>query len=400
VLLRSVNLVTGNTVGQHLIVPGSMLSNNFNIQYGLGIITILPAQAILTFDESGLEKTYNGLVQEPLINVSPEGLEVSSTYNGSDLPPVNAGQYLVQASLVDPNYLGSIEGMFTINKAEATVTANNAIIRKGYPVPALTSTFAGFVNGEDQSVVTSLTHVINPVYNGAAGIYQIIPAATADNYLFTPVNGQLYVNPYGSGAKNVIVSLVCVEQIPPDENGFTYIAHFKYLNQNTTPVYVQAGIENRLTGAGQYSSVGIPQLFMPGEGFWEVRFNGVKVTWTVKSYKNWTKTTCSAFAVSTSVQCNKSLMVTDQPKTTVAPEIVISVYPNPANDKVFVNLNTSSVSADDVFLFDIPGKQYPVNPVKISDQLIEIDLSAIKSGMYFLRIKTPDELKVFRIIRQ
>jgi len=139
---------------------------------------------------------------------------------------------------------------------------------------------------------------------------------------------------------------------------------------------------------------------MPGEGSWEVRFNGVQVTWTVKSYKNWTKTTSSAYAVSTSVQCNKSLMVTDQPKNTVEPEIVISVYPNPASDKVFVNLNTSSVSADDVFLFDIPGKQYPVNPVKISDQLIEIDLSAIKSGMYFLRIKTPDELKVFRIIRQ
>ncbi|NTW26336.1 MAG: T9SS type A sorting domain-containing protein, partial [Lentimicrobium sp.] len=236
---------------------------------------------------------------------------------------------------------------------------------------------------------------------GAAGVYEIIPAATANNYSFTPVNGHLYVNPFGSGANNLIVSLVCVEQIPPDENGFTYIAYFKYLNQNTTPVYVQAGLENRLTGAGQYSSSGIPQLFMPGEGIWEVRFDGVPVTWTVRSYKNWTKTASLAMAGSTSVQCNKSLMVTEQPESPVELELEMemSVYPNPASDKIFVNLNNNLITADDVFLFDMTGKQYQVRSVKPSERMIEVDLSAIKAGMYILRIKTPEEIKVYRIIR-
>jgi hypothetical protein len=36
-------MITGLAVGINTIVPGAMLSDNFNITYGLGHLTILPA---------------------------------------------------------------------------------------------------------------------------------------------------------------------------------------------------------------------------------------------------------------------------------------------------------------------------------------------------------------------
>ena len=45
VTIRSVNLATGDEVGTHLIIPGTFLSNNFIVRYGLGQLTIIPDTA-------------------------------------------------------------------------------------------------------------------------------------------------------------------------------------------------------------------------------------------------------------------------------------------------------------------------------------------------------------------
>jgi hypothetical protein len=191
-----------------------------------------------------------------------------------------------------------------------------------------------------------------------------------------------------------------VENVPPDENGFTWIARFKYTNNNSTPVFVPAGYNNQLTGPGSFSTSGQPELFMPGIGTWEVRFDGAYMTWIVKSYYNWTLTASSAFARSTSVQCNKTTLAEELPEKPIDTESGISVYPNPASDKVYINVSAGLITADDVFIFDMLGNQCQVRMVKISDNLIEIDLSAVKAGLYLLRIKTAVEIKAFRIIRQ
>ena len=44
IALRSVNLVTGFDEGTHIIVPGAFLSENFDITYGLGTLTIIPTE--------------------------------------------------------------------------------------------------------------------------------------------------------------------------------------------------------------------------------------------------------------------------------------------------------------------------------------------------------------------
>ncbi len=46
--LRSVNLVTGLNAGTHFILPGAFLSNNFDITYGIGTLTIQKSEMIVT----------------------------------------------------------------------------------------------------------------------------------------------------------------------------------------------------------------------------------------------------------------------------------------------------------------------------------------------------------------
>ncbi|MCX2454380.1 gliding motility-associated C-terminal domain-containing protein, partial [Pedobacter sp. PLR] len=83
----------------------------------------------------------------------------------------------------------------TIDPAPLTVTADAKSKFTGTANPVFTGQYAGFVNGEDASVLTSpavytsVATVASPI-----GTYPIVPSgATALNYTITPVNGVLTV---------------------------------------------------------------------------------------------------------------------------------------------------------------------------------------------------------------
>ena len=82
-----------------------------------------------------------------------------------------------------------------ITPATVTVTANNQSVTFGLPIPALTATYSGFVNGEGTGVLivlaslTTTAEACSPV-----GSYPITASgATAANYLFDYVPGTLTV---------------------------------------------------------------------------------------------------------------------------------------------------------------------------------------------------------------
>ena len=58
------------------------------------------------------------------------------------------------------------------------------------------------------------------------------------------------------------------------------------------------------------------------------------------------------------------------------------VYPNPASNKATITTNDAEKT---IQLFDIVGNNIPVNYVT-SENKIEIDLSNVNSGMYFISI--------------
>ena len=107
------NLITGTTVGQHWIISGAFLSDNYEVSYELGTLTVTPAPVDLIIDPSSLDQTYDGNAKMVTVNTSPADVALSISYNGSASLPVNANENIaVEVSVIDPNYTGSVTASF------------------------------------------------------------------------------------------------------------------------------------------------------------------------------------------------------------------------------------------------------------------------------------------------
>ncbi|RRO20858.1 T9SS type A sorting domain-containing protein, partial [Flavobacteriaceae bacterium 14752] len=67
----------------------------------------------------------------------------------------------------------------------------------------------------------------------------------------------------------------------------------------------------------------------------------------------------------------------------------ISIYPNPANDVLNINLGQNSSQIENFTLFDLNGRQiYQKQFEDNQTQENQIDVSQLSSGVYLLTVKT------------
>jgi hypothetical protein len=289
-------------------------------------------------------------------------------------------------------------GTFTINQAELTIGVEDAFIFKNDPLPEFTFTFNGFAFDDDESVLTSLGYTINPAYNGAPGIYTITPQASAVNYFITPVDGTLYVNPAGPGTRHIIPRLLCVEEVMPYD-GFTHIAYFSYFNNNNVGIYVPRGNDNKLTSQGIFDDTDQPEFFLPGNHSFAIPFDGNDLTWTIASYNmGGQKVTLSRTAKSNSPKCKKSDEIDDYDNLSDS-ENIVTVYPNPARDKVYLKMGSARFAKTDVRLYDVLGNQLQVDMNPNTEDILEIDLSGLRIGVYIIQVMHSGSTEIFRIIK-
>ena len=71
------------------------------------------------------------------------------------------------------------------------------------------------------------------------------------------------------------------------------------------------------------------------------------------------------------------------------------VYPNPANDILFIN---AEVEINEVMIYDVYGRQQDNKTTRQQD-MTYIDLSNLKSGIYFVKIKTINGGYVKRFVK-
>ena len=62
----------------------------------------------------------------------------------------------------------------------------------------------------------------------------------------------------------------------------------------------------------------------------------------------------------------------------------ISIYPNPTND--FITLNVTNSSQGTYYIFDISGKIVMQNPIQNKELII--DMTEFSQGIYFIKITT------------
>lgn len=79
-----------------------------------GTLVISKASASIVLGNLGV--IADGFPKSPAVSTTPSGLAVSTTYNGSATPPSLAGNYVVIATISDPNYQGSASSEFLIRQ--------------------------------------------------------------------------------------------------------------------------------------------------------------------------------------------------------------------------------------------------------------------------------------------
>lgn len=125
------SIVNGPAVlnGDTLTITGA---GSITVQaYQAGNDTINPASVTDTFtvnkataqiNLSNLSQVYDGSAKAPAATTVPAGLDVTFTFNESSDAPVNAGAYVVLATIANPNYTGSAKDTLYIAKADQTIT--------------------------------------------------------------------------------------------------------------------------------------------------------------------------------------------------------------------------------------------------------------------------------------
>jgi len=222
--------------GSYVITPSGLTSGNYTISYVNGSLTV--NRAGLTVTALDVSKTYNGLAYSGGAGVSYSGFaggEDSSvlggtlSYGGSSQGAVNAGSYAITPSgLTSGNYtISYVNGNLTVRPATLTYVANPVRLNFGSPIPPLTGTVVGFVNGETQADATTGVLLFSTTgTNASPGNFPITGSgltANHGNYVFVQ-------DPANATALNVSEQLVPPPAAPiivpafPD-NGIKAIAN-------------------------------------------------------------------------------------------------------------------------------------------------------------------------------
>ena len=202
-LATAASHVSGNPYS--LSVSGAV-DSNYTIGYVSGTLTVTPVALSITANNQTkaygaalptLTASYTGLVNGD----TPANLSTQPTLSTTATASSAVGSYPITASgAADSDYTISYTGgTLTVNPATLTltITANNQNKYYGAALPALTVSYAGFVNGDTasslttQPTVTTTATVASPV-----GTYPITASGAVDsNYTINYVPGTLTVIP-------------------------------------------------------------------------------------------------------------------------------------------------------------------------------------------------------------
>ncbi|MDL2198533.1 MBG domain-containing protein [Halopseudomonas aestusnigri] len=188
----------GINAGSYVLTVGGGSADNYELSFVDGTLTINKAQATVTANSgtttyNGTEQNVDGFTVDGLVDGEDASVLTGVTTSGGK--GTNAGSYVLTASGDDGNYeLTFVNGTLTINKAQATVTANSGTTTYNGAEQSVSGfTVDGLVNGEDQSVVTGVTTSGGKGIN--AGSYVLtVGGGSADNYELSFVDGTLTIN--------------------------------------------------------------------------------------------------------------------------------------------------------------------------------------------------------------
>ena len=78
-------------------------------------------------------------------------------------------------------------------------------------------------------------------------------------------------------------------------------------------------------------------------------------------------------------------------------KLSFKLYPNPAKDMVTVTLSQNILNTTDISLIDIQGKTINI-PKKEFNSTVELDVSSLNSGMYFIQLRSGNNIITEKLV--
>ena len=215
-------LLLDNT-GVYTITSTGGVDNNYNLLYTDGSLTINKSTLAIT----AVDKTRKYGENNPVLSYSYSGFRNNDNEEVLDILPVIAttATKLTSVGLVpvtltggnDNNYDFTLnDGVMTISKTTLVISSDNKAKVYGSPNPVLTVSWSGFVNEEDQSVLTQSPLLqVNTDNSSNASVYPIsVSGAEAENYSIEYLSGNLTVNKASLNVTAVSASKKYLGQVP------------------------------------------------------------------------------------------------------------------------------------------------------------------------------------------
>lgn len=193
---------TLSDVGNYAITGAGANDDNYDFSYVNGTLHV--AKAMITATASNQSRAYGA--SNPAMGVTYSGFKNSQTSailntqaTASTLADAssNVGTYAITANgAAATNYdFTYINGLLTVNKALVTVTAGDANRIYGDANPSIGTSYSGFRNGQNHTVLTALaTSTTTADETSNVGTYATTSSgAAAQNYDFNYVDGTLTI---------------------------------------------------------------------------------------------------------------------------------------------------------------------------------------------------------------
>lgn len=211
---------------------GNLLAGNYQFSFVNGTLTVTKATPIVTWSAPPAI-TYGTALNGTQLSATSSALGTFS-YSPAAGTVLSAGAYTLSTTFTPSDTSdytsASASVSLTVDKATVNVTADNKSRAYGAQNPSLTATFAGFVNGDTQSVVSGAPSLSTAATTSSSPAnYTIsvsVSSLSASNYVFNPVNGTLTVtkaiptitwsqpSPMSNGTKLTTLQLDAVGSVP------------------------------------------------------------------------------------------------------------------------------------------------------------------------------------------
>ena len=191
-------------VGTYHIILSGGTAKNYTLEYEQGELTV--NKASLSIQVMDANKVYGN--ENPTFSLGYSGLKNDETVPEWITPPQfttdakktsDAGKYPITVTCEPKNYAisNNNSGILTIEQASLTIKADNVSMDYCGTMPTYTYSYSGFMNGDDEKVLTSKPIMETDITQTSnVGTYVITPkGATAKNYAMNYVAGELTVKP-------------------------------------------------------------------------------------------------------------------------------------------------------------------------------------------------------------